>query len=599
MKTLRARGVGTLLSVAVALFEWPAAGFGQAPGGAPATPPASSAPAHAAEKATEAAAGPESAPTAGIEADTAVAPTAAAPGTEAGAGTASPTDAGTAESAASPGPAAAPDGVSLSSPGADAGAAEVPAPSGALSYVLERIEIRGNSTSASAIEHYVPIEPGEPFEVDDPTIERIRFRLMGTGWFDDVKLRLERGSRRGWVVLVIEVVERNTLRITRVVAGFSRVVTSSRSRDDELRPYGGLGVTESNLFGLGTGVGASVVGSEQQLGVDLRYHDPMLAGSRFSLSGRAFYNHAREFFGRDPIVAISCPEPDPSGMPSDPCDPDVSRERAVVIYDRGGVGIGTGHDLSVTWRYEIDWLGELVDVGTKPRAASTRRGDEYAPIDFLIDDGQSIVSSLRFALVVDRRDDPALPSRGQLASLEARYGSSLFGSSYDFGRIETNLRHWAPLPWGHVLSLGAMAGTVVGRAPFFYRFYAADLSDLLPSRVLELNLDHRHTHNLLGTSIVEYDKAELAARIDFEYQLPLHRGGGAVRGVDAYAGAGLFFLAERDALRAGIEGYEGFAAVPIDVTFDLGVQADTSLGLFKLGFSSFIGFLPDLGREGP
>ena len=39
-----------------------------------------------------------------------------------------------------------------------------------------------------------------------------------------------------------------------------------------------------------------------------------------------------------------------------------------------------------------------------------------------------------------------------------------------------------------LISFGAFVGTVFGRSPFFYRFYAADLSDLLPSRVQELNL---------------------------------------------------------------------------------------------------------------
>ena len=50
-------------------------------------------------------------------------------------------------------------------------------------------------------------------------------------------------------------------------------------------------------------------------------------------------------------------------------------------------------------------------------------------------------------------------------------------------------------------------------------------------------------------------------------------------------------------MRSGIQGYEGLARIPVDLTFDLGVQADTTLGVFKLGFSSLIGFLPDLGRE--
>lgn len=482
----------------------------------------------------------------------------------------------------------------------DTEAASAGTGSAPIRYTLERIEVRGNRTSAHVIAGFVPIAPGEPFEANDPSIERIRWRLMGTGWFDDVKLRLERGARRGWVVLVIEVTERNTLRLSYVVAGLSRVVTSSRSRDDALRPYAGIGVSETNLFGLGLGLGASVAGSEDQFGIDLRYHDPMLAGSGFALTGRTFYAGAREFFGRDPLVFIQCPVQDvaPGEMP-EPCDPDVLARRAVVIYDRYGFGFGTGHDISSNFRYELDWLGELVSVDAKPRAASTHRGDEVVPIDFHIDDGTSRVSSLRVAIVFDRRDDPALPSRGQYGTLEARFASPIIGSTYDFARFDLSFRHWSPLPWGHVLSVGAFAGTTVGRAPFFYRYYAADLSDLLPSRVLELNLDHRPTHNLLGTSIIEFDKAEIAGRVDFEYQFPLHRGGGGIRGVDAYAGAGLFLLADRDALRTGVEGYDGLTRVPVDLTFDLGLQADTMIGLFRLGFSTLIGFLPDLGQESP
>jgi outer membrane protein insertion porin family len=104
--------------------------------------------------------------------------------------------------------------------------------------------------------------------------------------------------------------------------------------------------------------------------------------------------------------------------------------------------------------------------------------------------------------------------------------------------------------------------------------------------------------NLLGTSIVEMDMEDLAARVDFQYQLPLQRGGGFVRGVDAYAGVGIFLLARRNDLRVALSGYTGLAKIPLDLTFDLGVQADTEIGLFKLGFSSLIGFSP-LGRENP
>jgi hypothetical protein len=503
------------------------------------------------------------------------------------------------------------DALVVPAPPEEAGAREFASPEAQhggtkIVYVLERIEIEGNSTRDAIIRRFVPLSPGDLLDVDDPAIERLRWRLMGTGWFNDVRLRLTRGSQRGRVVLVVTVKERNTLVISRVVAGLARVVTSDRDRDDSLRPYAGIGVTENNLLGLGIGLGGSVVVSEAQKGFELRYSDPMRLGGGFDLTGRLFYNDARDFFGREPLVAIDCPpadpDPDSDAEEPEPCDPDVAADRAVVIYDRYGVGLGTGHDITGSLRYELDWLGELVDVSARPALASTQIGEEAqetTPIDFHIDDGTSRVSSLHVGLVFDRRDDPALPSQGQLMRVDARLGSGALGSTYDFARFEVSARHWQPLPWAHVVSLGAFVGTVFGRAPFFYQFYAADLSDLLPSRALELNLDHRRTHNLLGTSIQEFDKEDLAARIDFEYELPLHRGGGDIRGIDAYAGAGLFFLANREALRRGLPGYEGLERVPVDLTFDLGVQADTALGVFKVGFSSLIGFLPDLGQESP
>jgi outer membrane protein insertion porin family len=491
-------------------------------------------------------------------------------------------------------------------PGQDAaGSAPCPEPEVGVSpqanapirYSLEGIEIKGNGTRSRVIASFVPIKVGDQFDVDDPAIESARWRLLGTGWFDEVKLSLERGSRRGWVVLHIEVKERNTLLIDQFAAGLSRAVSNSMTTRDTVRPYVGLGLSESNLFGLGVGVSGSMVLTAQQYGVNLGYQDPMLAGSGFSLTGRIFHNYAREFFGRNPLVFISCPSPQPGEEPT-PCDPDVEAKRAVVIYHRTGFGLGSGHEISSHLRYTIDWLGEYIDVLSKPTAASTQRGEDIVPIDFRINDGVSFVSSLRLGLIYDARDHPALTTHGDYVEFYARFGSRLFGSSYDFSRFEITMRHWVPLPWDHVISFGLFAGSVFGDPPFFYDFYAADLSDLLPSRVLELNLDRRRTLNLLGTSIVEMDMEDLAARLDFEYQLPLHRGGGFARGIDAYVGAGLFMLSRRKDLRVAISGYRGLARVPLDITFDLGVQADTEIGLFKLGFSSLIGFTP-IGREDP
>ena len=105
-----------------------------------------------------------------------------------------------------------------------------------LVYRLQRIEVRGNSTRAHIIESIVRLQRGDELDPNDPAIGLTRWRLMATGWFDDVRLSLEKGHERGWVVLVVEVEERNTLVIERVVAGLSRVVASSDMKKDELRP---------------------------------------------------------------------------------------------------------------------------------------------------------------------------------------------------------------------------------------------------------------------------------------------------------------------------------------------------------------------------
>ena len=66
---------------------------------------------------------------------------------------------------------------------------------------------------------------------NDPELELTRFRLLGTGFFRDVQLSLRRGTQRGYVVLVVDVVERNTLVVNDVWLGLSADVDPSGARD--------------------------------------------------------------------------------------------------------------------------------------------------------------------------------------------------------------------------------------------------------------------------------------------------------------------------------------------------------------------------------
>jgi outer membrane protein insertion porin family len=89
-------------------------------------------------------------------------------------------------------------------------------------YTLENIEVRGNVRSrARVVLRYLPFKPGDIIDVDDPEVELTRYRLLGTGFFRDVQFSLRKGSQRGNVVLIVEVVERNTIIVNNLWMGLS------------------------------------------------------------------------------------------------------------------------------------------------------------------------------------------------------------------------------------------------------------------------------------------------------------------------------------------------------------------------------------------
>ena len=89
-------------------------------------------------------------------------------------------------------------------------------------YVLEGIVVSGNKrTKARIIRKFIPLKQGDFLDPESPDLVATEWRLMGTGWFNSVDIRLERGAQHGYVVLVVEVRERNTFVIEQLVAGLS------------------------------------------------------------------------------------------------------------------------------------------------------------------------------------------------------------------------------------------------------------------------------------------------------------------------------------------------------------------------------------------
>jgi outer membrane protein assembly factor BamA len=264
---------------------------------------------------------------------------------------------------------------------------------------------------------------------------------------------------------------------------------------------------------------------------------------------------------------------------------------AVVAHKRFGATLGTGHDLTISSQLLIDYHLEQIDA-TVPTVASHMRGDRREPIDFFIRGGKSVLSSLRATLVYDTRDTPFLSTRGTLLSASISAGLPPLGSDYGYQKIELAAQRWWRLPWKHVIRLEAFAGGIAGDAPFFEKFYVGDLTDLLPDRLLDLAPDRRQPPNFLGTDIIEVRYGDFAAKLEGEYRIPLYVGRGSIYGVDLFAAAGLYSVATRREITDPPVGYEGFGRVPLDLTYNLGLRVDTSVGGFTLAFSNFLGFIP-------
>lgn len=462
-------------------------------------------------------------------------------------------------------------------PSATAAAGE---PSTRLRYTLEGIELRGNRRTADRmVLRYVRFRAGDALDVDDPELALTRYRLLGTSFFAAVDLSLRKGSRRGSAVLVIEVVERNTFVLQNLSLGLA-ADEDTAGNAKPLSAFLGVEAAETNLAGTGITLGAGVGVAADQLALRARFADPAFAGTGWSASASVLYNDGLDFFGSRAVAFES-----PALVQREVTD------YAVVAYRRFGGTLGTGHDLTLSTQFQLEYHLEQIDA-TVPTVASHLRGETREPIQFDILDGKSVLSTLRAGLVQDTRDAPFLTTRGLLASASVTVGVPPLGSSYGFQKVELALRHWFHLPWNHVLRLGAYGGGIAGDAPFFEKFYVGDFTDLLPDRVLDLAPDRRQPPNLLRTDIAEVRYGDFAGKLDAEYRIPIYTGRGAIYGIDFFAGAGIYGVATRRELTDPPTGYAGARRIPVDLTYNLGLRVDTNVGGITLAFSNLLGLLP-------
>ncbi len=468
--------------------------------------------------------------------------------------------------------------------GADEPAAAAPAEPAAraaqagarLRYTLEGVEVRGNTrTRDKVVLLHVPFRAGDVLDVGDPEIELTRYRLLGTGFFASVEISLRKGSRRGTAILVVEVTERNTLVVENLWFGVA-ADEDTAGHAKPLSGFFGLEAAEHNLAGTGIALGAGVAVAADQIALRAHVEDPSFVGTRWSALLGVLYVGAVDFFGSRAVIV----------SPAQP-----GSDFASIVYKRYGGTIGAGHGLGRFSQVAVSYHLEQIDA-TVPTAASELRGDTREPIDFSILPGKSFLSTLAASLTYDSRDMPFLARRGWLASAAVTAGVPPLGSAYGYARVELGAQRYWELPWKHVIRASAFLGGIAGDAPFFEKFYIGDFTDLIPDRVLDLTPDRRQPPNLLNTDIVEERFGDYAAKLDVEYRIPIFTGKHTIYGIDAFVSGGLWGVATRKDLTDPPSGYTGFHRVPIDLTYNLGLRFDTSLGGATIALSNLIGLVP-------
>lgn len=437
------------------------------------------------------------------------------------------------------------------------------------SYVLEDVEIQGNRrTRESVILRELEFEPGEVLDLDDPDIETSRYRLLATGFFTSVNLRLRRGSRRGAVVLVVEVVERWTLVVREVFLGVS-----------EISPYGGLHLDEINLMGLGISLSGAFVASRDQQGYRVRLGVPRVAGAPLGLTVEFLYNSAHDYLGRSRVLVTGV---------------DGLAPYAEVAYRRLGGSIGTGvrlgHNLDLRVQYRLEFI--WADL---PQAAAeidpSLGGDIGDPIDFHLHNGRSVLSEVSLLLDYDTRDHPFLPTRGHRVAVETTVSTDIIGSHYHFFKLTLQADIYLRFRWRHSLHFRLLFGSIFGQAPLYELYFIGDLSDQVHARVLDLNFSHAPVPNVFRTSIEEMRYESLAGRIDIEYIVPLYRGRRVVYGFDFFLLLGVYAIGSAEDFQSPPAGYPG-GAFPVDLTLDVGFRLDTTAGVFGFSFKNLLGLIP-------
>jgi outer membrane protein insertion porin family len=344
------------------------------------------------------------------------------------------------------------------------------------------------------------LKPGQVFNRN--LVERDLQRVFGLGIFDDVRLSLNPGQDPRKVIVVANVVEKNT---GSIAAGAG--ISSASGL------FGTASYQQQNFGGNNQKLGAEVQLGERQLLFDVNFTDPWIGSDPFRTSYTLNFFRRRTisliFDGGDPEVRL-------------PLDDDDERDRPRVV--RTGGSLSFTRALNGNPYRRPEWTGSL---GLQYQRVSIRNSEgDLAPLDELGNDlsfsgeGRDDLFTLQLGVVQDRRNDPLRPTRGSLLRLGTEQSLPFGLGSIFYNRLRASYSYYIPIRFlqftpgcrdpksrpadcPQALAFNVQGGTVIGDLPPYEAF------------------------SLGGSNSVRgYDEGDLAAARSFvqatvEYRFPI------------------------------------------------------------------------------
>ena len=445
-------------------------------------------------------------------------------------------------------------------------------------YRLEKVIITGNrKTLRSVILRYLEISPGDLFSAEDISLEESRYRMLASGFFRDVTFELKKGTSRGYVILEIDVKERNTI----VINDLSFGLTTISPNNDELVPFGSIGVLERSFLGTDIRLGATVAASKRQNAYRIYWRDDHFLNSRVGIHVDGLFADAEETFGKHFLW---------EEIASDT----TFGKFEVLDYRRAGIRLGSGYNLLTDYFVWFDFRFENI-MREEPRVLqgdgemeSAEEEDAEVKTGYMEPDNSALTSAL-FGFTRDTTNHPVLPSDGSKTELSIELSHKLLGSDYNYVKFQLNHRIHFPFGIkGQSIGVETIAGLINGDAPFFEQFFVGDYSAFAPDRKLGLNFSNLHP-GILGTAIADMWYEDLILSISAEWSRPLYRGSGNIYGLNMFVRFGAFVLTST--------GHLNGRDMPIDITGDFGLRLDTSVGVFSFAFTNVLQLIPPVRRE--